>query len=90
MHYISSIISGQGIGVNGWYQIAKEMNVYLFSRKFARIEFFFDGSDCKRFFECNFSSLSSSKESVQLFSLDVELWPYIKQVQLACGDESSV
>ncbi|CAI4050864.1 hypothetical protein SUVZ_14G0040 [Saccharomyces uvarum] len=90
MQYLLTIINEQEIHASGWDQIAKKMNVYLFEQKvYSNKEFFFDGIDCKRFFDCNFSSLLSSKKSVPPLLLNVELWPYIKEAQLACGDESS-
>lgn len=89
MHYISTVISEQEVGANGWDQIAKKMNVYLFEQKVCKSqEFFFDGTDCKWFFDHNFSSSLSSKKSMWLLPLNAELWPYIKEAQSACGEES--
>ncbi|CAI4057998.1 hypothetical protein SUVZ_02G6370 [Saccharomyces uvarum] len=89
--YLLAITNEQEIGANRWDRIAKKMNVYLFEKKvYSNKEFFFDGIDCKRFFDCNFSSLLSSKTSVPHLSLNAELWPYIKKAQLACGGNSLV
>ncbi|CAI4065446.1 hypothetical protein SUVZ_09G0010 [Saccharomyces uvarum] len=89
MHYISTIISEQEIGAKGWDQIATKMNLYLFEQKvYANQEFFFDGADCKWFFDHNFSSSLSPKKSMWSSSLNAELWPYIKEAQSSYGDES--
>lgn len=76
MQYLFTIISEQEIDANGWDQIAKKMDVYLFEQKvYSNKEFFFNGIYCERFFNCNFSNLLSSKEPVPPFLLNVELWP---------------
>ncbi|CAI4055373.1 hypothetical protein SUVZ_16G4630 [Saccharomyces uvarum] len=83
-------IREQEIGANGWDQIAKRMNVYLFEQKVWKTEeFFFDGIDCKWFFDHNFSNPITSKRYISRLPLNAELWPYIKEAQLACEDESS-
>ncbi|CAI4047286.1 hypothetical protein SKDZ_12G4860 [Saccharomyces kudriavzevii ZP591] len=85
--FLSTIINEQDIGAKGWDKVAKRMNRYLFEQKAWRNEeYFFDGIDCQRFFERNFVSLLSCKNSISFKSLDVELWPYIRQVQSSCSD----
>ncbi|CAI4044277.1 Cos9p SKDI_11G0030 [Saccharomyces kudriavzevii IFO 1802] len=90
MQYLSTITNEQEIGANGWDQVAKRMNRYLFRQKvWKNEEFFFDGIDCQRFFERNFVGLLSSKRVTYSGSLSVELWPYIREAQSSCTDESS-
>lgn len=52
----------------------KEMNVYLFEQKVWKTEdFFFDGIDCKWFFDHNFSSPITSKRFIWRLPLNEEL-----------------
>lgn len=77
MQYLLTI-RDQATGTNRWDQIAKKTNVYPFEQKvYSNKELFFDGTDCEQFFDCNFSSLLSSKKSVSSFPLDTELRSYI-------------
>ncbi|CAI4742637.1 ALH_1b_G0047820.mRNA.1.CDS.1 [Saccharomyces cerevisiae] len=67
-------------GANGWDEIARKMNRYLFEKKvWNNEEFFFDGIDCEWFFSHFFYRLLSAKKSMWLLPLNVELWPYIKK-----------
>ncbi|EHN00650.1 Cos1p [Saccharomyces cerevisiae x Saccharomyces kudriavzevii VIN7] len=91
MQYLSTIINEQEIGANGWDQVAKRMNRYLFEQNVRKNEeFFFDAIDCQRFFERNFVGLLSPKRVTYSGSLSVELWPYIKEAQSSCTDEHLV
>ena len=91
MQFLSTIINEQDSSVNGWDEIAKKMNGYLFEMKVWRNErFFFDGVDCRRFFDHHFYSLLSPKRSLFDKLLDVELWPYIKEAHVSRSDESLV
>ncbi|CAI4860514.1 AMH_1a_G0056770.mRNA.1.CDS.1 [Saccharomyces cerevisiae] len=46
MQFLSTIINEQESGANGWEEIAKKMNRYLFEKKvWKNEEFFFDGID---------------------------------------------
>ncbi|CAI7430119.1 CPS_collapsed_G0045840.mRNA.1.CDS.1 [Saccharomyces cerevisiae] len=91
MQFLSTIINEQESGANGWDEIAKKMNRYLFEKKvWNNEEFFFDGIDCEWFFSHFFYRLLSAKKSMRALSLNVELWPYIKEAQLSRGDEASV
>ncbi|CAD6640537.1 BJ4_G0024130.mRNA.1.CDS.1 [Saccharomyces cerevisiae] len=91
MQFLSTIINEQESGANGWDEIAKKMNRYLFEKKvWNNEEFFFDGIDCEWFFSHFFYRLLSAKKSMWLLPLNVELWPYIKKAQLSRGDEASV
>ncbi|CAI4777099.1 ACH_G0048020.mRNA.1.CDS.1 [Saccharomyces cerevisiae] len=91
MQFLSTIINEQESGANGWDEIARKMNRYLFEKKvWNNEEFFFDGIDCEWFFSHFFYRLLSAKKSMWLLPLNVELWPYIKKAQLSRGDEASV
>ncbi|CAI4722938.1 AKH_1a_G0042830.mRNA.1.CDS.1 [Saccharomyces cerevisiae] len=91
MQFLSTIINEQESGANGWDEIAKKMNRYLFEKKvWNNEEFFFDGIDCEWFFSHFFYRVLSAKKSMRALSLNVELWPYIKEAQLSRGDEASV
>ncbi|CAI4054756.1 DUP/COS family protein SKDI_02G0020 [Saccharomyces kudriavzevii IFO 1802] len=91
MQFLSSIINEREIGANGWDHIAKRMNRYLFEQNVRKNEdFFFDGIDCKWFFNYSLCSHLSSKKTLSHVPLDVELWPYIREAQSSCTDESSV
>ncbi|CAI4756752.1 BBM_1a_G0047190.mRNA.1.CDS.1 [Saccharomyces cerevisiae] len=91
MQFLSTIINEQESGANGWDEIAKKMNRYLFEKKvWNNEEFFFDGIDCEWFFSHFFYRVLSAKKSMPALSLNVELWPYIKKAQLSRGDEVSV
>ncbi|CAI4733592.1 CCT_1a_G0044330.mRNA.1.CDS.1 [Saccharomyces cerevisiae] len=91
MQFLSTIINEQESGANGWDEIARKMNRYLFEKKvWDNEEFFFDGIDCEWFFSHFFYRLLSAKKSIWLLPLNVELWPYIKKAQLSRGDEASV
>ena len=82
MQFLSTIINEQESGANGWDEIAKKMNRYLFEKKvWNNEEFFYDGLDCEWFFSCFFYHLLSLKKTMWFASLNVELWPYIKEVQ---------
>ncbi|CAI4396690.1 AHL_G0013900.mRNA.1.CDS.1 [Saccharomyces cerevisiae] len=84
MQYLSNIINEQGAGTEGWDNIARKTNRWFLEKKVWKNEgFFFDGADCQAFFERNFSSLLFSKKSVSPRSLNVELWQYIQEAQLA-------
>ncbi|CAI4291441.1 CEI_1a_G0004720.mRNA.1.CDS.1 [Saccharomyces cerevisiae] len=89
MQFLSTIINEQESGANGWDEIAKKMNRYLFEKKvWKNEEFFFDGIDCEWFFSHFFYRVLSAKKSMRALSLNVELWPYIKEAQLSCSEES--
>ncbi|CAI4296986.1 BAD_collapsed_G0006640.mRNA.1.CDS.1 [Saccharomyces cerevisiae] len=89
MQFLSTIINEQESGANGWDEIAKKMNRYLFEKKvWNNEEFFFDGIDCEWFFSHFFYRLLSAKKSMWLLPLNVELWPYIKEAQLSRNEES--
>ncbi|CAI4287562.1 CCN_G0004870.mRNA.1.CDS.1 [Saccharomyces cerevisiae] len=89
MQFLSTIINEQESGANGWDEIAKKMNRYLFEKKvWNNEEFFFDGIDCEWFFSHFFYRVLSAKKSMRTLSLNVELWPYIKEAQLSCSEES--
>lgn len=91
MQFLSTIINEQESGANGWDEIARKINRYLFEKKvWNNEEFFFDGIDCEWFFSHFFYRLLSAKKSMWLLPLNVELWPYIKKAQLSRGDEASV
>ncbi|CAD6622881.1 HLJ1_G0054580.mRNA.1.CDS.1 [Saccharomyces cerevisiae] len=82
MQFLSIIINEQESGANGWDAIAMKTNRYLFEKKvWKNEEFFYDGIDCERFFNHNFYSLLFSKKRTPTKSLNVELWPYIKEAQ---------
>ncbi|CAI4565462.1 ADQ_G0031120.mRNA.1.CDS.1 [Saccharomyces cerevisiae] len=83
MQFLSTIINEQESGANGWDEIAKKMNRYLFEKKvWTSEEFFFDGIDCEWFFNHFFYRLLSTKKPMFDRPLNVELWPYIKEAQL--------
>ncbi|CAI4036167.1 hypothetical protein SMKI_15G0050 [Saccharomyces mikatae IFO 1815] len=83
IQFLSTIINEQESGANGWDEIAKKMNGYLFEKKvWKNEEFFFDGIDCERFFNHFFYRLLSARKSLWYLPLNVELWPYIKEAQL--------
>ena len=89
MQFLSTIINEQESGANGWDEIARKMNRYLFEKKvWKNEEFFFDGIDCEWFFSHFFYRLLSAKKSMWLLPLNVELWPYIKEAQLSRNEES--
>ncbi|CAI4303745.1 BMC_2a_G0006770.mRNA.1.CDS.1 [Saccharomyces cerevisiae] len=89
MQFLSTIINEQESGANGWDEIAKKMNRYLFEKKaWKNEEFFFDGIDCEWFFSHFFYRVLSAKKSMWLLPLNVELWPYIKEAQLSRNEES--
>ncbi|CAI4960509.1 BAD_HP_G0036790.mRNA.1.CDS.1 [Saccharomyces cerevisiae] len=89
MQFLSTIINEQESGANGWDEIARKMNRYLFEKKvWNNEEFFFDGIDCEWFFSHFFYRVLSAKKSMRALSLNVELWPYIKEAQLSCSEES--
>ncbi|CAI4034560.1 hypothetical protein SMKI_11G0050 [Saccharomyces mikatae IFO 1815] len=91
MQFLSTIMNEQKTGANGWDEIAKKMNRYLFEKKvWKNEEFFFDGTDCERFFSGRFYRLLFSKKSMSLVPLNVELWPYIKEAQLARNEQPLV
>ena len=91
MQFLSTIINEQKTGANGWDEIAKKMNKYLFEKKvWKNEEFFFDGTDCERFFSDRFYHPLSSKKSTWPVPLNVELWPYVKEAQASRGDNSLV
>ncbi|CAI4405678.1 CCN_G0027590.mRNA.1.CDS.1 [Saccharomyces cerevisiae] len=82
MQFLSTIIDEQESGANGWDEIAKKMNRYLFEKKvWNNEEFFYDGLDCEWFFRRFFYRLLSLKKPMWFASLNVELWPYIKEAQ---------
>ncbi|CAI4037046.1 SMKI16G3430 [Saccharomyces mikatae IFO 1815] len=82
MQFLSTIINEQKAGANGWEEIAKKMNRYLFEKKvWKNEEFFFDGTDCERFFSGRFYHLLSSKKSRWPV-----LRPYIKEAQASRSD----
>ncbi|CAI4610592.1 AMH_1a_G0039000.mRNA.1.CDS.1 [Saccharomyces cerevisiae] len=84
MQFLSTIINEQESGANGWDEIARKMNRYLFEKKvWNNEEFFFDGIDCEWFFSHFFYRLLSAKKSMWPLPLNVELWPYIKEAQLS-------
>ncbi|QHS75600.1 DUP/COS family protein [Saccharomyces paradoxus] len=88
MQFLSTIINEQESGADGWDAIAKKMNRYLFEKKVWKDEeFFFDGIDCEWFFSHCFYRLLSSKKSDSFVSLNVELWPYIREAQVSRSDE---
>ncbi|CAI4941032.1 CRE_HP_G0030790.mRNA.1.CDS.1 [Saccharomyces cerevisiae] len=87
MQFLSTIINEQESGANGWDEIARKMNRYLFEKKvWKNEEFFFDGIDCEWFFSHFFYRVLSAKKSMRALSLNVELWPYIKEAQLSCSE----
>ncbi|CAI5204131.1 BTE_HP_G0004900.mRNA.1.CDS.1 [Saccharomyces cerevisiae] len=89
MQFLSTIINEQESGANGWDEIARKMNRYLFEKKvWKNEEFFFDGIDCEWFFSHFFYRLLSAKKSMWPLPLNVELWPYIKEAQLSRNEES--
>ncbi|AJR68043.1 ADI_G0015050.mRNA.1.CDS.1 [Saccharomyces cerevisiae] len=89
MQFLSTIINEQESGANGWDEIARKINRYLFEKKvWNNEEFFFDGIDCEWFFSHFFYRLLSAKKSMWLLPLNVELWPYIKEAQLSRNEES--
>ncbi|CAD6640748.1 XXYS1_4_G0023650.mRNA.1.CDS.1 [Saccharomyces cerevisiae] len=84
MQFLSTIINEQENGANGWDEIARKMNRYLFEKKaWKNEEFFFDGIDCEWFFSHFFYRVLSAKKSMWPLPLNVELWPYIKEAQLS-------
>ncbi|AJS74433.1 Protein COS1 [Saccharomyces cerevisiae] len=84
MQFLSTIINEQESGANGWDEIARKMNRYLFEKKaWKNEEFFFDGIDCEWFFNHFFYRVLSAKKSMWPLPLNVELWPYIKEAQLS-------
>ncbi|ONH79492.1 Protein COS7 [Saccharomyces cerevisiae] len=89
MQFLLTIINEQESGANGWDEIAKKMNRYLFEKKvWKNDEFFFDGTDCEWFFSHFFYRVLSARKSMWPLPLNVELWPYIKEAQLSCSEES--
>ncbi|EDN62890.1 conserved protein [Saccharomyces cerevisiae YJM789] len=89
MQFLSTIINEQESGANGWDEIAKKMNRYLLEKKvWKNEEFFFDGIDCEWFFSHFFYRVLNAKKSMRALPLNVELWPYIKEAQLSCSEES--
>ena len=89
MQFLLTIINEQESGANGWDEIARKMNRYLFEKKaWKNEEFFFEGIDCEWFFSHFFYRLLSAKKSMWLLPLNVELWPYIKEAQLSRNEES--
>nr|CAI6538613.1 ALI_HP1_G0024340.mRNA.1.CDS.1 [Saccharomyces cerevisiae] len=88
MQFMSTIINEQESGANGWDEIAKKMNRYLFEKKvWNNEEFFYDGLDCEWFFSRFFYRLLSLKKPMWFASLNVELWPYIKEAQSARNEK---
>ncbi|CAI4469757.1 CIH_collapsed_G0020020.mRNA.1.CDS.1 [Saccharomyces cerevisiae] len=88
MQFLSTIINEQESGANGWDEIAKKMNRYLFEKKvWNNEEFFYDGLDCEWFFSRFFYRLLSLKKPMWFASLNVELWPYIKEAQSARNEK---
>ncbi|KAJ1539167.1 Cos8p [Saccharomyces cerevisiae] len=88
MQFLSTIINEQESGANGWDEIAKKMNRYLFEKKvWNNEEFFYDGLDCEWFFRRFFYRLLSLKKPMWFASLNVELWPYIKEAQSARNEK---
>ncbi|KAF4004319.1 DUP family protein [Saccharomyces cerevisiae] len=84
MQFLLTIINEQESGANGWDEIARKMNRYLFEKKaWKNEEFFFDGIDCEWFFNHFFYRVLSAKKSMWPLPLNVELWPYIKEAQLS-------
>ncbi|CAE6497474.1 Cos11p [Saccharomyces cerevisiae PE-2] len=91
MQFLSTIINEPESGANGWDAIAKKMNRFLFEKKaWKNEEFFFDGIDCEWFFSHCFYRLLSSKKPDSSVSLNVELWPYIREAQLSRSEEPLV
>ncbi|CAI4562240.1 CNB_1a_G0031170.mRNA.1.CDS.1 [Saccharomyces cerevisiae] len=89
MQFLSTIINEQESGANGWDEIARKMNRYLFEKKSGIMKsFFYDGIDCEWFLATSFYRVLSAKKSMRALSLNVELWPYIKEAQLSCSEES--
>ncbi|PTN22434.1 Cos5p [Saccharomyces cerevisiae] len=89
MQFLLTIINEQESGANGWDEIARKMNRYLFEKKaWKNEEFFFEGIDCEWFFSHFFYRLLSARKSMWLLPLNVELWPYIKEAQLSRNEES--
>ncbi|GMC34934.1 unnamed protein product [Saccharomyces cerevisiae] len=69
MQFLSTIINEQESGANGWDEIAKKMNRYLFEKKvWTSEEFFFDGIDCEWFFNHFFYRLLSTKKPMWIAS----------------------
>ncbi|CAI6403196.1 ALI_HP2_G0004850.mRNA.1.CDS.1 [Saccharomyces cerevisiae] len=89
MQFLLTIINEQESGANGWDEIAKKMNRYLFEKKvWKNDEFFFDGTDCEWFFSHFFYRVLSARKSMWPLPLNVELWPYIREAQLSRSEES--
>ncbi|XKU26377.1 Protein cos1 [Saccharomyces cerevisiae] len=89
MQFLSTIINEQESGANGWDEIAKKMNRYLFEKKvWKNEEFSLTGLTVNGFFSHFFYRVLSAKKSMRTLSLNVELWPYIKEAQLSCSEES--
>ncbi|EHN06513.1 Cos8p [Saccharomyces cerevisiae x Saccharomyces kudriavzevii VIN7] len=63
MQFLSTIINEEESGANGWDEIAKKINRFLFKKKvWNNEEFFYDGLDCEWFFSCFFYHLLSLKK----------------------------
>ncbi|CAI4887642.1 ADS_G0030780.mRNA.1.CDS.1 [Saccharomyces cerevisiae] len=61
------------------------MNRYLFGEKvWNNEEFFYDGIDCEWFLATSSTAFYLRRKSMRALSLNVELWPYIKEAQLSC------
>ncbi|CAI6758481.1 ANL_collapsed_G0031550.mRNA.1.CDS.1 [Saccharomyces cerevisiae] len=74
MQFLSTIINEQESGANGWDEIARKMNRYLFEKKvWKNEEFFFDGIDCEWFFSHFFYRVLSARKSMWPLPLNVEL-----------------
>ncbi|CAI4589753.1 AQG_2a_G0031570.mRNA.1.CDS.1 [Saccharomyces cerevisiae] len=66
MQFLSTIINEQESGANGWDEIARKMNRYLFEKKvWNNEEFFYDGIDCEWFFSHFFYRVLSAKKSMR-------------------------
>ncbi|GAX68590.1 endosomal protein involved in turnover of plasma membrane proteins [Saccharomyces cerevisiae] len=86
--FLSTIINEQESGANGWDEIAKKMNRYLFEKKvWKNEEFFLTGLTVNGFLATS-STAFYLQEIYAALSLNVELWPYIKEAQLSCSEES--
>ncbi|CAI4701130.1 CPI_1c_G0043240.mRNA.1.CDS.1 [Saccharomyces cerevisiae] len=71
MQFLSTIINEQESGANGWDEIAKKMNRYLFEKKVWNNEdFFYDGLDCEWFFSHFFLPRSICEEIYVAFTIE--------------------
>ncbi|CAI4562302.1 CNT_collapsed_G0031330.mRNA.1.CDS.1 [Saccharomyces cerevisiae] len=88
MQFLSTIINEQESGANGWDEIARKMNRYLFEKKSGIMKSFSTMGLTVNGFSHFFYRVLSAKKSMRALSLNVELWPYIKEAQLSCSEES--